>query len=369
MKIALFGGVFDSAMADYALSAPEVVLRRFLRKAGHEVEGVGNSTLPFDVSADIFHAHHFSPAAYALALGGQRPFVFTSHNPFFVSDYENDASRLDFFLQGRVVKEADAVVALSHIEAERLAATFAVPHDRFVVIPNGLDLELYLPGEERPRATRLLSVGQLAAYKGQVFLLDALAALAPRYPELHLTIVSHVRDPQSDVVQRCDELGLRDRVAFEGPLATPELVERYRSCDVYVQPSLAECFPVTVLEAMACGRPVVATTVGGVAEEVGDAGELVPPGDAAALASALARLLENDDLRRDRGRAARRRVEDRYRGEHVAGRHAELYASLGTRHHRPGRARRAAAAGALALYGRRGRLGHFVPRAVRRRAR
>jgi glycosyltransferase involved in cell wall biosynthesis len=352
MRIALFGGVFDSEMATYSASAPEIVLQRFLRAQGHDVVGASSrSPDPFGVAADVHHAHHFGPAAYALALSGGT-FVFTSHNPFLVSDFPERGSRLDARLQRPVLAAASAIVALSAREADLLSARFGIDRDRFAVIPNGLDLALYRPGATRPGSgVSLLSVGQLTPYKGHMYLLDAMTRLPG---DVRLTIVSHVRDPRNEVIARIAELGLGDRVELVGPLDTPALVERYRACDVFVQPSLAECFPVTVLEAMACARPIVATDVGGVSEELGDAGIVVPPGDARALGNALEPLVADPARREALGEAAHERAQALYGGDRVAAEHVRLYESLPSR--RPSHVRRTAARAAIALYERRGAL-------------
>lgn len=374
MKVGLAGGAFEAdPIGVYARSAPEIVLRRFLEEEGHDVVPLASRhRLPLDCGVDLFHVHHFGSAACHLALAGVRPFVFTSHDPFLVSEWtQRRDSRVDHALRALIFRRADAVVALSRREAERLAATFGAPPEKFVVIPNGLDLSLYGPaGPRRDGGVELLSVGQLMEYKGHPYLFDALALLAPRLPALRLRIVTHHPLLREQYERCCRELGIADRVLFEGPMQTEELVGRYRACDVYVQPSLAECFPVTVLEAMACGKPVVATDVGGVAEEVGDVGVVVPPGDADALAAAIERLARDEGERRARGERALARVRDLYDGRLVASRHAELYAALAERTgglRLPGRARRLAAETLLTAYERRGAVGRFVPELARRR--
>lgn len=365
----LLGGVFEGPMADYALSAPENVLRRFLAEAGHEVLATSVSRRPsLGAPADIYHAHHFGPGAYALALAGARPLVFTAHNPFRLSDVHVEESRLEHRLRALVLHAADVVVALSEREAELLGRRFGVPRERFAVIPNGLDLGLYTPGETRADGPlRVLSVGQLAPYKGHSYLLDAIARLVPRFPGLRLELASHRDDLRPELDAQARRLGIADAVSFTGPYATHELAERYRSCDVYVQPSMAECFPVTILEAMACARPVVATDVGGVREEVGDSGIVVPPRDPGALADALGQLLADPQERRRRGGAALELARTRYDGRVIASRHVELYARLARTPRRPPAARRAAAAVALAAYGRRGTVARAVPARLRRR--
>ena len=368
MKIALFGGVFESPMGGYALSAPENVLRRFLTEAGHEVVARSVSHAPsLRELADVYHVNHFGPAGYALAVAGARPLVFTSHNPFLASGIP-ESSRLEHELQRRLLRAADAVVALATREAEELSSQFGIPPDRFTVIPNGLDLELYGPGpERRPGPLRLLTVGQLAPYKGHAVLLDALPRLVERFPGLTLELATHRDDLRPELEAQARRLGVAESVEFTGPFDTAGLVERYRAADVYVQPSFAECLPVTVLEALACGRPVVATDVGGVTEEVGDAGLIVAPRDADALGVALSRLLGDEQERAARGRAALELVRRRYDGRVVAKAHVELYERLADRRRPASRMRRAAAGTALAVYGRRTALGRTVPHWLKRR--
>jgi D-inositol-3-phosphate glycosyltransferase len=362
VRIALFGGVFESPMAEYALSAPENVLKRYLEEAGHEVEARSISRAPsLAVPADVYHAHHFGPAAYALAVAGAGPFVFTSHNPFLATG-KADESRLEHALQRAVLTAADVVVALSEREADALAGLFGVDRQRVAVIPNGLDLGLYGPPPvQRTGSVRLLTVGQLTPYKGHKVLLEALALR----PETTLEIASHRHDLRPQLEARARELGVA--VEFTGPFDTAGLAARYRACDVYVQPSFAEAFPITILEAMACGRPIVATDVGGVAEEVGDAGIVVPPGDAAALAAAIGRLVDSPEERVTRGATALERVRTHYDGRLIAAGHAELYAGLEPARRSAHAARRLVARVALGAYARRNAVGRLVPAGLKRR--
>ena len=373
MRIGLLGGVFGSPMGKYALSAPENVLLRFLTEAGHEVLPLSISEAPRPaVLPDVWHANHFGAGAYHLALSGARPLAFTSHNPFLVSDYPVEESRLERSLQALLLRRADAVIALSAREADLLAARFGVPREQFTVIPNGLDLELYRPaaGDEEdagprvPGELQLLAVGQLVDYKGHRYLLEAVARLKDELPGLRLTIITHQAAQRAQQEELARELGIADRLTYAGPFSTGELAGQFRRCDIFVQPSLAECFPVTVLEAMACGAPVLATDVGGVAEELGDAGIVVPPRDAEALAAAIRRLAVDPAARRALGDAGRRRCQDLYDGRRGAALHAELYSELAARGSRAPRHRRADLA--LALYARRSFVSRLVPTGIRK---
>ena len=369
MRIGLSGGVFGSPMGSLAASAPENVLLRFLREQGHVVETWSASSPAPDVDVDVVHSHHFGVAAYDNVFSGRRPFVFTSHNPFLATAAPFRESRLEHALQRLVLRSADAVVALAGREADMLSSRFGVPRERFVVIPNGLDLALYAEVDESPPEHdqfELLAVGQLLDYKGHRFLLDALGRLGSESGAIRLRIVTHQDTLRRELVAQAKTLGL-EHVEFEGPLTTTELVERYRRCDIFVQPSLAECFPVTVLEAMACGKPVIATDVGGVTEEVGEGGIIVPPGDAAALAAAIHRLAASPDERRRRGEEALRLARARYDGREIAERLAHLYADLFARAkpRSPSPFRRTASRAALGAYGRRGRIATALPARVR----
>lgn len=369
MRIALYGGLFGSAMDTYAGSAPEAVLRRFLAEAGHDIDARPSGARPaLDADVDVHHVHHFSEAAFHLALAGAGPFVFTSHNPFLVSDWDESESRVDAALQRRVLLRADAVVALSEREADVLARRFGVPRDRFAMIPNGLDLDRYEPGgAAADGGIELLAVGQLLPYKGHRYLLEAVARVAPTVAGLRLRIVSHRHELRAELEARAKALGVAERVVFEGPLATEDLADRYRACAVFVQPSLAECFPVTVLEAMASARPVVVTDVGGCAEQVGGAGIVVPSADATALATAIEELA-TDAARRERlGRAALERARALYDGREVARRHVELYERVRGNRRRAPAGRQLAARGVLAAYRRRGVVAGVVPARLKRR--
>lgn len=361
------GGVFEDSMGEFALSAPENVLAAELRRVGHDVLGVSNGRpLPRGLDGDVFHANHFGAGACQLAWSGLRPFVFTSHNPFLVSDYPMPESRLEHAIQRATLRAADAVVALSGREADILSERFGVQRDRFVVIPNGLDLSLYGPLESRPEGPlQLLAVGQLVPYKGHRYLLEALAQAS--LPDWRLRLVSHAGAGRAELQSLAASLGIADRLTFAGPFGTAELVEAYRASDLFVQPSLAECFPVTVLEAMACGAPVIATDVGGVREEVGDAGLIVPPADATALAAALERLANHDEERRRRGAEGLSLVAQRYDGRTIGRLHSELYERLRERPRRSFPARRVTARIALAAYLRRGLIARALPTKVKTR--
>jgi glycosyltransferase involved in cell wall biosynthesis len=188
------------------------------------------------------------------------------------------------------------------------------------VVHCGVDPALY-DGPPRPAdaAPVLLFVGRLAAIKGLLVLLDAVAALKPRHPGLRLVLVGDGPDRRA-LEARAAALGLGEAVEFTGYLSQAAVAQRVKGCDLFVLPSFAEGVPVVLMEAMAARRAVVATRVAGVAELVEDgvAGALVPPGDPVALAARIGALLDDPGLRARMGEAGRAKVVAEFDAAHEA---------------------------------------------------
>jgi glycosyltransferase involved in cell wall biosynthesis len=206
-------------------------------------------------------------------------------------------------------------------ELRRLGLT----RDRVSIVPCGVDTDVFTPdGPVAPRSDRkrLLVLGRLVERKGQD---DAVRAL-PLVPDAELVVVG---GPPTDVldgdpeVRRlraiATELGVEDRLVFTGSVARADVPAWVRSADVVLAVPWYEPFGITPLEAMACGRPVVATAVGGLVDSVADGvtGDLVPPKDPARLGEALAALLADDERRAAYGEAGVRRARERYRWSRV----------------------------------------------------
>ena len=175
------------------------------------------------------------------------------------------------------------------------------------------------------------TVGNINPVKGHAHLLRAIARLEKRYGPVAVPIAGQVLDSRTEYFEKLkrlrSRLGLDDVVRFIGHRSDiPQLLSLF---DVFVLPSIAEACPISVLEAMAMERPVVATRVGGVSEQIvdGEHGWLVPPEDPEALADALGDALTSSAERRRRGEAARCRVLNRFSMEQCVERHAELYRS------------------------------------------
>ena len=207
------------------------------------------------------------------------------------------------------LRGADAVVSVSQALADK-AIALGADASRVHVLYNGVNHALFAPGlrsEARARlnlATTtplLLYVGNLKASKGCLDLLEAFPALLARYPGARLTYVGN--GPDRDALRaRILALGYEEHIQLAGATAHDTLGDWFRAADLLCLPSHNEGVPNVVLEAMACGTPVVATRVGGIPEVVPDyAGILVPPRDRIALSRAL---IEASERRWDSQRIA-----------------------------------------------------------------
>jgi glycosyltransferase involved in cell wall biosynthesis len=156
---------------------------------------------------------------------------------------------------------------------------------------------------------RVLSVGRLTTGKGHHHLIRAIRILKDEGRKVSLRIGGD--GPEMESLRRLiEELGLAEEVTLLGSLAEEVYLEEMRGADVFALASDAEPMGVVYMEAMACGKPAVGTAAGGVGEVITDGvdGLLVPPGDPAALAGAIGRLIDEPELRKRFGEAGRRKV-------------------------------------------------------------
>lgn len=185
---------------------------------------------------------------------------------------------------------------------------------RIRVMYNGVDPGDFPLAESDPRTPTLVFMGRVDPLKDLHTLIRAFAIVHDKIPEARLRLFGGVPAGNETYYESCQaliaELELEDSAVFEGRVSTP--VDAYHAGSVVALTSISEGFPYTVVEAMACGRPVVCTNVGGVAEAVADAGFIVPPRDHVAVADAAVRLLRDAGLRGRLGEIARARVLERF---------------------------------------------------------
>ncbi|MGC4121311.1 MAG: glycosyltransferase family 4 protein [Myxococcales bacterium] len=327
MRIGLVGGIFGRSAEHRAIHrhTPETTLARGLAALGHRVDTLGHEEPIRSEQYDVIHVHHVGRAAYWMATSPRVvPFVFTGHDAMMLSGFEENPLRRAAFRE--VVHRCDAAVALSHAEAGFLQG-FARP-PRVEVIPNGIPAEAYQATslDGAPERRGLVFAGQLIPMKGVETLLRAMALLQGRRG-LKLTLAYHNPELEQPLQKLAAELGLAEVVRFAGPQTPAQLAQLYRGAEAFVLPSYAESLPSVITEALLAGTPVVSTTVGGIREQVGEFGALVPPGDPSALAQALEHVLDHPPAL-ERRQAMREHALARSSPSAMVEAHLRLYESL-----------------------------------------
>jgi glycosyltransferase involved in cell wall biosynthesis len=267
-------------------------------------------------------AHWVLPAGVigaAAAFVARRPLLLYAHG----SDICVYAERSALYraLTLRVLGRARHVFAASRDLQARLTGRFGLPPERVSVVPCGVETEIFYPAPEGAPAdgpARLLFVGDLVGPKGVTELVEAVGQVRANGVPLTLDVVGD--GPLRDEL----EAKAGEGVTFHGTLPRPAVAERMRGADCLVLPSHNEGTPVSVMEALTCGIPVVASRVGGIPDLVADEenGLLTPPADVPALAEALGRLA-GDAAFRERLTAAARKTGTRFS---LAARRAEVLA-------------------------------------------
>jgi len=250
---------------------------------------------------DYIHCHDWLTVVAAIILRAiyQKPLIFNIHLP--------QAIGISKLIEQLGVVLADAVVVSSKAVAEEVQRKNALPAP--TIIPNGVDLRRFRPQPEWPKDDNyFLFVGRLTPQKGVSTMLLALSALQHRM-RTRLVVVG---DGHLELFLRraARDLGISRSVDFVGWCTGQALVDWYQSCRALLVPSLYEPFGIVALEAMSCGRPVVASAVDGLGEIVEDGvnGYLVEAGDHLSLAAAILKLTTDDERYRLMAGAARKRA-------------------------------------------------------------
>lgn len=284
------------------------------------------------IKPDVFHAHLTWPLAckYGLlsAILARVPVIVATLQLFVDLPYDR-STRLQ---QRLIARGIGRYIAVSRESAARLRDAFRLPAGKIEVIHNAVptrpfaraaDPELHAT-QGRGGPPVVLTVARLDAQKGLPYLLEA----ATLVPEAAFVIAGDGPE-RARLEALARDLGLGDRLVFLGRRG--DIPALLASCDLFVLPSLYEGLPLAVLEAMAAGKPVVATAIGGTDEAVahGETGWLVPPGDPAALAGAIRALLADPPLARRLAKAGNARLRREFSAETMVARVEALYDALG----------------------------------------
>ena len=275
---------------------------------------------------DVIHIHG-RLAALLTSYLNVRPLVYTVHdlspwmwNPD--SLVERTLRKVAYVnIELRICDKVDHIIATSKA-VKRDLVNFGIPKDKITIIPNGVDLQLFKPIHHNDH-NYCLFVGQLVERKGVRYLLYALKKMRSN---IKCLIIGD--GPLFDkLLEMVKKLHLHDKVTFLGSVSLSKLVKLYQNAKFLVLPSVVEPFGIVVLEAMACGTPVIATQAGGPSDIIkhGYNGFLVKPKAVDDLAKYMDILVENTELRNNMAINARKTVEKYYSWENIATKVSSIY--------------------------------------------
>jgi glycosyltransferase involved in cell wall biosynthesis len=287
---------------------------------------------------DVVHTHLGRADSYgrlAARLAGIPVIVTTAHN---VERWKGNFALRS--IDAYTTQFAHRVIACSERVREHLRDVGTVPMSKVTVIRNGVNLGVWDNSPAPATAIELRKsfnftekdfvigiIGRLEEQKGHVYLFEALARLRDAIPNLHLMVVGEGTLGDS-MRQLVNSLKLSSNVTFAGARRDMRIV--YEALDMVVIPSLWEGLPITLLEAMASGRPVIATAVGGIPEVIRHEsnGLLVPPKDCLAIADAIKRSYVDRDLMCRLALAGRKTVQNEFSIELTARKIIDVYQDL-----------------------------------------
>jgi glycosyltransferase involved in cell wall biosynthesis len=287
---------------------------------------------------DVIEAPEWRSEAFLLSFLKPKdiPLVIKCHSPTILLNeiYKNPStldSRLVEWIERTTIQNADLVASPSRNLAGIIADKIGIKREDIKIIPNPLDTEIFSPSpptlpSHKEGEFKVLFVGRLDRLKGAHTLISAIPLILKQIPDVLFIFAGRDTNTAPDnssmksYLENLIHSKIRGRVIFTGGVERSGLVNYYRESDICVVPSFYENFPNTALEAMSCGKAVVASNTGGIPEVIDDgiSGLLAKTGDADDLANKVISLLKDNKMRERLGINARKRIEDSYSKDVIA---------------------------------------------------
>lgn len=331
--------------------------REFIRKEellphlDEYAENMARFVAARDLRYDLVHSHYWDAGYVGIKIAGSLglPFIHTAHSlgawkkeqmggdPAEMEQLFNFTERIRW--EKEIFRRATAQTVTTLDGKELYKRFYGVESDDLVVIPPGVDVRRFRPGPLTPSAgaatleNYVFALGRMDATKGFDDLIRGFAHVSRSNP-VQLVIgggsinaLPHETAVRNKLLGLVDELRLNGRVMFAGYIPDANLAAYYRNARVFALPSRYEPFGMTVLEAMACGTPVVATRHGGLRHVLTHRrdGVLVDPSDVTELSSAILEVLNDRPFAERLGKAGRRLVEERFSWQSIASQTLSFY--------------------------------------------
>jgi len=314
-----------------------------IRELSYSIRLLGDLLKPLEMDLGRYDIVHSALAGFSGLIGiiqkleHGASYILTEHAIYYKERIYDlvgcgDSYRRFWSMVFRKVSElnyywADRIVTISRSNM-RWQKELGADEEKIRIIPNGVDVNRFKPISGKADRWSVVSITRIDPLKDIINLIEAMSYVVSEVPEARCYIYGPVTDHRymDHCEARVGDLGLKDHIKFMGYISNPEMA--YNRGWVVVQPSMSEGAPIAVIEAMACGKPVVATDVGGVSEILGDAGILVPPRNPRALARGILKVLSDEELARELGLRARMRVLREFPMSRIVGEYREIYHDL-----------------------------------------
>lgn len=282
---------------------------------------------------DIIHAHShlfFSTNICAIIRKiGSSPLIITNHGIMSASA-PNWFNSIYLKTIGKwTLNAADAVLCYTDEEKKELINSLSIDEEKIFIIPNGVNLGIFYPDpvELEDHYPTLLWIGRIVKGKGVHFLIQATALILREIPNIRLKIIGE--GPEKEKMEELiKKLNLEDAISISDYVNYQNLPDIYRESDIFILPSMNEGVPKTVLEAMACGKPIVISEFSHLRELISDSGLMFQKGDIYALAGAILKLMNNETLRKEYGKNARNKIIKNYSWDNTVQKTTEIMIQL-----------------------------------------
>jgi L-malate glycosyltransferase len=287
---------------------------------------------------DIIHLHGTLVPVKPI-FDSSLPVIFTSHGASKKKLEYMEAKTLHFFivkllrknlfkLEQEIVEKSDIITAVSNSSADDLR-TYHKFKKQITIVHNGVDTSFFIPSEKKSNLKSILYTGRFEIFKGLYDLIESSRIVCKKYPDTKFVLIGSgtIFD---NLKKQVNKFKLEDNFIFTGFLSKSQIIEYYQNATVFVLPSYREGFPTSLMEAMSCGVPSIATNVEGNFELIqnGENGLLVPLKNPEKLAESIVYLLENEELRSKIGRNARDYIVKNYDWETITDGFEKLYNQL-----------------------------------------
>lgn len=294
-------------------------------------EAIVHSDVDLIHTVESFPPHSWH--AFKASLKKRVPLTFTQHLYYLPEGELGLLFRIvEKAKSKKIIKRSNKVIAVSSAAKRFLTERYKVSENRIVVVPSGINTDLFKPNrkEKTLNGLTLVTVARLTEAKGLVYLIRAFQIIRENFPNVRLLIVGK-GEQLGKLNALVISLGLAGNVSFLSEYISNEnMPSLYNSCDIFVLPSLIEPVGIAAIEALSCGLPIITTSVGGLSDVVEENlnGFLVPPRDHVSIAKKTFFLLEDKDLRRKFGEASRRLALQKFDYKKVAQRTFKVYEEI-----------------------------------------